>query len=436
MTDADRKTTAEEARGIRTAKELEAHLSWLDTFTPAALGVLAIASGIYTYLGVSTLLENNGAMSFLAAVAYSIAVSVGIFVFWSYMLRLLPSMRSAAGFIGLTVSTMVGSLAIVAMSSWLNAAALAGSAAVELHLDRTVRDYQSALEQAHDIALSGQALGREVRRAWEAFDALADQERSGQLSGTAGEGAVFRILTQKSEELGNLEDQIRDQQPLIEQAFEEGNAILGRMRALTVAPGPVEQRSVTFSEESVRLAGVISTLNQHSVAPLLARAAQDLPASVVLPELDGRDASIRDAQSSTIASVLDALDQRSRTLKRAADDVLAMDPPPETAYNPISAADAVIKYAGHFVPSWAGAIAIDLLPAVLVFVLAITQAAIRSGRDGTGIEDTLTLADLKAAMNAMRDVESSMGAADAEIQRRSAGPSPVPRPKDQVEAAE
>ncbi|MDE0523947.1 MAG: hypothetical protein OXH79_18530 [Boseongicola sp.] len=436
MSEADRKTTAEEARSLRTAKELEAHVSWLDTFTPAALGVLATASGIYTYLGVSTLLEDNGAMTFLAAVAYSIAVSVGIFVFWSYMLRLLPSMRSAVGFMGLTVSTMVGSLAIVAMSSWLNAAALAGSAAVELHLDRTVRDYQSALEQAHDIALSGQALGREVRRAREAFDALADQERSGQLSGTAGEGAVFRVLTQKTEELGNLEGQIRDQQPLIEQAFEDGNAILGRMRALTVAPGPVDQRSVTFSEESVRLAGVISILNQHSVAPLVARAAEDLPASVVLPELDGRNASIRDAQSSTIASVLDALDQRSQTLRRAADEVLAMDPPLETAYNPISAADAVIRYAGHFVPSWAGAIAIDLLPAVLVFVLAITQAAIRSGRDGTSIEDTLTLADLKAAMNAMREVESSMGAADAEIRRRSAATSPEPKSKDLLEAAE
>jgi hypothetical protein len=110
----------------RTAKELEGHLAWLDTFTPAALGVLAIASGIYTYLGVTSLLEDTGAMSFFAAVAYSIAVSVGIFVFWSYMLRLLPSMRSAAGFIGLTVSAGVGSLAIIAMSSWLNAAALPG----------------------------------------------------------------------------------------------------------------------------------------------------------------------------------------------------------------------------------------------------------------------------------------------------------------------
>lgn len=422
MSDQPRKMTASEAKGLRTAKELEGHLVWLDSFTPAALGVLAIASGIYTYLGVSSLLENTGAMSFFAAVAYSVAVSVGIFVFWSYMLRLLPSMRSASGFIGLTIATFVGSLAIIAMSSWLNAAALAGSAAVEQHLENTVRDYQSALEQSHEIALSGQALGREVQRARETFEALAVQERSGELSGTAGEGAVFRVLTQKTEELRNLERQIAEEQPLIEAAFGEGNAILGRMRALTVAPGPVDQRSVAFSEESVRLAGVIASLNQYSVAPLVRRAAEDLPASVVLPELDGRSSAIRSAQSTTIDSVLSALDQRSLSLRRAADEVLALDPPQETAYNPISSADAVIKYAGNFVPSWAGAIAIDLLPAILVFVLAITQVAIRNGRDGLSIEETLTLADLKAAINAMKDVEASLGAADAEMLRRATRP--------------
>ena len=413
--------TRSEARGVRYARELEGHLGWLDTFSGTALGVLAVASGIYTYLGVSSLLDENGAMSVFAAIAYSVAVSVGIFVFWSYMLRLLPSMRTAGGFIGLTISTMVGSLAIIAMSSWLNAAALAGSAAVEQHLDRTVRDYQTALEQAHDIALSAQALEREVRRAREAFEALAEQERSGELSGTAGEGAVYRVLRQKTEELQSLEEQISEQQPLIEAAYEQGNEILGRMRGLTVAPGPVEQRSVAFSEESVRLAGVISNLNQYSVALLVERAAADLPASVVLPELDGRTSSVRDAQSATIGSVLDALDQRSQTLGRAADQVLEMDPPQETAYNPISSADAVIRYASSFVPSWAGAIAIDLLPGVLVFVLAVTQAAIRRGRDGLSIEETLTLADLRAAVNAMKEVEMSMGDTDAELLRRVRG---------------
>ena len=121
----ERDISREEARGLRSAKELEGHLGWLDSFTPAALGVLAVASGIYTYLGVSSLLDGDGALTFLAAVAYSLAVSVGIFVFWSYLLRLLPAMRTAGGFLGLGLATVVGSLAIVAMSSWLNAAALA-----------------------------------------------------------------------------------------------------------------------------------------------------------------------------------------------------------------------------------------------------------------------------------------------------------------------
>ena len=118
------------------AKELENHLSWLETFTPAALGILATASGIYTYLGVTTLLDNTGALSVVAAVAYSTAVSVGIFVFWSYLLRLLPSMRSAQGYLGLSLAGLIGSLAIVAMSSWLNATALAGAAAVEHILEK------------------------------------------------------------------------------------------------------------------------------------------------------------------------------------------------------------------------------------------------------------------------------------------------------------
>ncbi len=394
-----------EAQGVRYAAELEGHVRWLDAITGAALGVLATASGIYTYLGVSSLLDDNGALSFFAAASYSIAVSVGIFVFWSYLMRLLPSVRSMASRIGLLVSMGIGSLAIIAMSSWLNAAALAGSAAVEQHLAKTVQEYQSSLEQANNIAVSAQGLERDVARVRQSFEDLSAQEASGDLSGLAGRGAVFRVLSQKADELRGLEAQIASQQPLVSAAFAEGNATLSRMRALTVEPGPVEPRSVHFSEEAVRLAGLITQLRQLSVAPLVSRAAQDLAASVVLPELDGRSDAARDGQQSTITSVLDVLGQRAATLRSAADAVIAMPPPADTTYTPISTADAVIRYAGNFAPSWAGAIAIDLLPAVLVFILMVTQAAIRSGREGVGIEQTLTLSELRAAMMVLHEMD-------------------------------
>ncbi|SPF78428.1 hypothetical protein [Pseudoprimorskyibacter insulae] len=427
-----RPPTRAEARGIRHARELEQHLTWLDTFSGTALGVLSVASGIYTYLGVSSLLDDNGAMSVFAAVAYSVAVSVGIFVFWSYLMRLFPAVRTARARIGLMAAMGLGSVAIIAMSSWLNAAALAGSAAVEQHLAKTVQDYQQALERTHEIALSGQALERDVARVRQSFEDLSQQEAEGSLSGLAGRGAVFRVLRQKSAELAALEQQIAAQTPLVESAFSDGNLILSRMRALTVEPGPVEARSVEFSEAAVELQGLVTQMRQLTVADLVVRAAQDLAESVVLPELDGRTAETRTDQAATITSVLEVLAQRAATLERAAQSVQALQPPAEVTYTPISSADAVILYARNFVPSWAGAIAIDLLPAVLVFIVAITQSAIRDGREGAAVEDTLTLAELRGALAALRDVESamqSMPTASDDDEAPEAPPAPEPEPK-------
>lgn len=398
-----------EAQGLRQAREIEHHLAALDSFAPMALGVLAVASGIYTYLGVRAQLDGSGALTFFAAVAYSLAVSVAIFVFWSYMIRLTPALRTAKARIGMLLTMALGSLAIIAMSSWLNAAALAGSAAVEQHLALTVRDYQTELEQANRVAVASQGLQLDVSRARQSFDDLSSQEADGNLSGTSGRGAVFRVLTSKGDELAALEAQIAAQAPLIEAAFSEGNAILSRMRELTAAAGPVAERSVIFAEESVRLAGLIAQLRQLSVAPVVDRAARDLAASVVLPELDGSTDTIRGAQQTTIDSVLQLLGQRAESLRAAAQEVMALPAAEETTYQPISSADAVLRYAADFIPSWAGAIAIDLLPAVLVFMMMVAQAAIREDREVVDPEETMTLGELRAALAALRRIEAVNG---------------------------
>jgi len=293
-------------------------------------------------------------------------------------------------------------------------------------------EYQVALEQAHDTAVAAQALERDVARVRQSFEDLSEQEAAGDLSGLAGRGAVFRVLRQKAEELAALEAQIQTQTPLIETAFDEGNAILSRMRALIVEPGAVEARSVAFSEDAVRLAGLVSRLRQLSVAPLVDRAAADLSASVVLPELDSSTLSGQAAQQSTIGSVLQVLALRAASLEVAAGEVLALPDPTEVIYTPISSADAVILYAGNFVPSWAGAIAIDLLPGVLVLILMVTQGAIRAGRGDLPAEDTLTLAELRAALHAMREMQEFETA--AQVPQPQAAPSPpaTPAPPENV----
>ncbi|WP_245155658.1 hypothetical protein [Paracoccus ravus] len=398
--------------GDRYARELERHLDWLDTFSSTALGVLAAASGIYTYLGVRTLLDSPGLWTTFAALSYSIAVSVGIFVFWSYMMRLLPAVRSAASRVGLLLAMALGSVAIVAMSSWLNAAALAGSAAVETHMAVTVQHYQASLERAHSNAVAGQALARDVARVRQSFADLSEQEAGGTLSGFSGRGAVFRVLTQKGAELQALEAQLSSVSDPIEETFAEGNRILSRMRGVSVEPGALEERTVRFSEDAVELAGLITELRQLNPAPQVTRAAKDLADAVVLPELDGSTPEMRAGQSSTITSVLALVEQRGRTLSTAAAEVESLPQPDETIYTPMSAADAVIVYARNFVPAWAGAISIDLLPAVLVLIVMVVQAAIRSGRGEHESDDRMTVGELRAALAAAEQLRRAEAAVE------------------------
>ncbi|MFG6083324.1 hypothetical protein ACEUZ9_004578 [Paracoccus litorisediminis] len=393
--------------GDRYARELERHLDWLDTFSTTALGVLAAASGIYTYLGVRTLLDSPGIWTTFAALSYSIAVSVGIFVFWSYMLRLLPAVRSAASRVGLLLAMGLGCVAIVAMSSWLNAAALAGGAAVETHMATTVQHYQTSLERAHSNAVAGQSLTRDVARVRQSFSDLSEQEAGGTLSGFSGRGAVFRVLAQKGAELQALEAQLTSVSEPIEETFAEGNRILSRMRGVSVEPGALEGRTVRFSENAVELAGLITQLRQLNPAPLVSRAANDLSDAVVLPELDGSTPEMRAGQANTISSVLTLVEQRAKTLASAAAEVEALPQPDEAVYAPMSAADAVIVYARNFVPAWAGAIAIDLLPAVLVLIIMVVQAAIRSGRGDHDSDDRMTVGELRAALAAAEQLRKA-----------------------------
>ena len=67
----------------------------LEITTRVTLGVLALGSGVYTYLGVRDLLNGNATVVFFAAVIYSVAVSIGIYAFWTFLMRFLPHVRDA-----------------------------------------------------------------------------------------------------------------------------------------------------------------------------------------------------------------------------------------------------------------------------------------------------------------------------------------------------
>ena len=68
--------------------------------------------------------------------------------------------------------------------------------------------------------------------------------------------------------------------------------------------------------------------------------------------------------------------------------------------------EAVLRYAGDFLPSWAGAISIDLMPAVLIFIMVIVEGSIRR-HSGTDLDtETMTAADVIRGAEIYRQMEA------------------------------
>lgn len=389
------------------AHDLRKNILALETTTRLTLAVLALASGVYTYLGVRELLDGSANVTFFGAIIYSAAVSVGIYAFWAYLTKFFPHVRDGASRRMLLVAMAIGSCMIVAMSSWLNAAALAGSAALEQHLANATEAYQKQLEKAHSNALAAQGLLPDIQLASRKFSRLAGQERSsGALTGTSGSGTVVQLLTQMSSEMDSLAQEVEASRGRAKTLFEQGSQHLSRMRKLVSGAGAIAPRSDAYAEEAVALTGVIASIQQTSIAPAVKRKAEDLIRSFIAPAADGRTEDLASRQTAVVGSVEKAVENQSKVLAQAADDILARDPVTPLPFAPLSTPEAVLVYAGDFVPSWAGAISIDLMPGVLVLMLAVAHGAVRRKEDPDAAEHAITAHDMMRAVKLYQQIKS------------------------------
>ncbi|MEM1287372.1 MAG: hypothetical protein AAGH60_03375 [Pseudomonadota bacterium] len=407
------------------AEALRRGVSRLETTTKLTLAILALASGVYTYLGVRGLLQGIGPVVFFGALIYSTAVSIGIYAFWSYLIQFAPHVRHGRDRSTLLIAMALGSMMIVAMSSWLNAAALAGGAAIEQHLANTTEEYQLKLSEAHNNALAAQGLLPDIQLAAERFRRLAaEEEATGSLTGTSGSGTVVQLLNQMSGQLEGLAVEVRAARVESDTLFREGGRYLGEMRRIVSAAGPIEPRAISFAEEAVALAGIITALSETSIAPAVKRAAEDLSAAFVAPEADGGTADLARRQAAIVERVESAIQAQSGALAAAADVILARDPVQPVRFTPLSTPEAVLLYASDFLPSWAGAISIDLLPAVLIVILTGVHSAIRREEGADLDEHHVTVAELNQALRLYQAMPGSAA---------QAPPSPMVSPAEKVE---
>jgi hypothetical protein len=123
-----------------------------------------------------------------------------------------------------------------------------------------------------------------------------------------------------------------------------------------------------------------------------------------------------------------AVEAQSKALSDAAAEILAQPKVAERRYVPLTSADAVLRYASDFIPSWAGAISIDLLPAVLVGIMVVVHGAMRRGEDRLEEADRITAGDMLRSLDLHETMLARRQTAVAEEPVTEQCPVPEQRP--------
>jgi hypothetical protein len=105
-----------------------------------------------------------------------------------------------------------------------------------------------------------------------------------------------------------------------------------------------------------------------------------------------------------MGTVRDSVAAQSTQLAQAADEILSQPKVEPTRFVPLSSAEAVLRYWNDFIPSWAGAISIDLLPVVLVLVLMIVHDAMRRETGNIEEAETITAAEMLRSLDLYREL--------------------------------
>src|SRR5205807_4506153 len=175
-------------------------------------------------------------------------------------------------------------------------------------------------------------------------------------------------------------------------------------------------RSDAFATESLALMGVIANLQQTSVAPAVKRAAASLSSTFIAPAAGGRTSDLADRQTAVVGKVESSIGSQAASLSDAADKILAMPRVEPIRFQTLSPAEAVLRYAGDFIPSWAGAISMDLMPAVLVLILCVVHTAMRREGLPAGSASCMTVSEMLGAMQMARQLEHARQAVSADTE--------------------
>jgi hypothetical protein len=278
---------------------------FLDRLAETALAVLASASALYTYQGAVLLLTEEADTWWLRSVAavFAVAVGIGLFAAWSYVLRAVPHLVGFRGrLLGLLLVLLTAGTAVVT-SSWFNAAALAGGSARNAHLVETLEQFERLANAANAQRQRVQQILPDLRVNQDRFERLANDELSGGLiTGAAGQGTMVETLTTVSQLFGSLIKEVEEYIARTDVAVANIQRALSQARASFRSGSLLHERERFFADQMTLIQENVIAIEEGNVAVALRRQAERIERDLIAPAISGSTAALRERQQAGRAS--------------------------------------------------------------------------------------------------------------------------------------
>lgn len=338
--------------------------------TNIGLGVLSLVSGYFTYLGAVMVLGGAGGFS-AQALVYASGVTALIFVFWHYVLHIVPRLQTAkTRILGVGVIAL-GGLFIIALSSWMNVMALAGGGAQDALLRDMTRQLDVVFQAAANQSNRLDSIEAELSLTANRYGDIAKSEiERGALTGSPGRGRVADSLLASKATIDRLLSSLHANAEAREALIRKGDAILLRLDGLSEEKMEAGEKSLSFKRELSALNEVIAGLAVNGEAQTVARTMRTLASQADL-FAGSTNRALAKTQEAVIERVSEELAETGERIAKAADEVAGMTSVTAPVLDRLGIAKAVFLYAGDLVPYWAGGIGMDLMPIALVLLLML-----------------------------------------------------------------
>tara|TARA_R110002167_G_scaffold186979_6_gene388118 strand:- start:875 stop:2089 length:1215 start_codon:yes stop_codon:yes gene_type:complete len=368
--------------------------------------ILALVSMYFSFLGAE-LLADAGGISWLNrsnAVIYAIGIGAAVYTFWAIAMRIVPTLPAGRyRYAGMCI-TAAGCLFLVALSSWLNVAGLAGPAALDTHMIGQISAYEEATASAYGRARQAEQLIGDLKAHSRRFQSLSEDERSfGRISGAPGPGTVSETLADIATDIEALVEEVKAYLDAAATLSEQARLQLETMRQQAARNEPPVSRMRALAGTADALRATLHELQSKSPAASAARVVRSLSAGIAVKPVSGRSSRIIKAQRDALAAVQAQIDTTATAIAALAADLGGPFDPSAGApvVERIGPVEAVFRYAGKFVPMWAGGIAIDLIPTIIILYLMLVFAVREDGEREKDRLGPLTVEQIEDAQRAL-----------------------------------